>query len=801
MKKIFIYVAIAALALATACTTRNFPEIPADGDIVLSLRFGAPIQTRATTQGVGLENAVNSVDCFFYTDVTANPAYSFRDDNPTITQDEEGNKIYTVSLTAGEANPFGEGNVPDLNVLLNNKQCEVFAVFNSPTAITAAPLATIKTTALENSFAHEGPTAGSSTGSKWVVTTDEEADDYDKYFVMTGAQTLTRSGNNAIEGTVEMQRVAAKIAVDLKIKKSVTDANGKVWNPMLGGQQVRVYPQNVAKAAIIGGADATPTFPTDLDLFTYKEVVYQSYYPADYQEGGAHAGEEDPGKVVEEGSDYVIASQQDFYTYPMTWTRGGDDEPFIKVIVPWSGESGTTSQKEIYYKVMLPWTSIEANKYYKLTVNVSILGTEGEPEVTLEPLSAMVVSWQGGGNVNGTVSAAKYLSVERGVVTATSNYDTAEGRFEFYTATSGTPYAASDPVTVTIKEIKQKNLKSGNWEYLYQDGTANSSEITKREDAAGNKYTVDDVNTQWIQKVGDNYLQIGHQLNSKLTSAYMDVTPYYYTVVLSLPTDIDPSGEYSKTVTFVQWPEVYVVEDPNSEASSNSNKGYVYVNGSNSSNASYGGVAGLAGSNTNPNMYILTVSVSNTYSIGDPRNTTVNNNLGSNSNTWSAQARRTWGTGTNNRLTNYHETLTSTDFDTMIAPKIRIASSYGVTSEISRDGARKRCASYQEDGIPAGRWRIPTEAEVRFICTLSALGRIPYLYGYSNQTTGSPLNQTGYYWTATSCLSVNNYTESVNTVSRSQAWVRCVYDEWFWGDATTRPLTNKTQFTWGDAAY
>ena len=797
MKKIFIYVAIAALALASACTTRNMPEMPVDGDIVLSLQFGAPIQTRATTPGVGLEDAVNYVDCFFYTDVEANPVYSFRDNAPAskLSQDTDGNVIYTVALTAGEADPFGEGNVPDLDVLFNNKQCEVFAVFNSPTAITKAPLASIKTTALENSFAHEGPEAGTSTGSKWVVTLDEEASaETPKYFVMTGAQTLTRSGNNTVTGTVEMNRVAAKIAVDLKIKKSVTDASGKVWTPMLGGRQIRLYPQNVAKAAIIGGADETPSFPDDFDLFTYKEVILNSELTVP---------EGQTSKVTDDGTNYVIASQQDFYTFPMTWIRGDDNEPFIKIIVPWSN---TTSQKEIYYKVMLPWTSLESNKYYKLTVNVSVLGTEGEPEVILEPLSAMVVNWQGDSPVNGTISAAKYLSVERGVVTATSDYDTAEGRFEFYTPTSGTSYAASDPVTVRIKEIKQKNLKSGNWEYLYQNFSPNSSQITSRgiPTAGGgvHMYTVEEVNTEWVQKVGVDYLQIGHQLNSTLTSPLMDVTPYYYTVVLSLPADIDPSHEYDKTVTFVQWPEIYVVEDPNSQAPNNTNKGYVYVNGSNSNNANYGGVAGLAGSNTNPNMYILTISVSDRYIIGDPRSTTVNNGLGSNSNNWSAQARRTWGTGNLNRLTNYHETSTSSTNANMIAPKIRVASSYGVTSEISRDNARKRCASYQEDGIPAGRWRLPTEAEVRFICTLSALGRIPYLYGYSNQTTGAPVNSTGYYWTATNCLSVNNYTETVSEVSRNSAWVRCVYDEWFWGDAmTSRPLTTKTNFTWGDAAY
>lgn len=795
MKKIFIYVAIVALALASACTTRNLPEMPVDGDIVLSFQFGAPIQTRATTPGEGLENAVNYVDCFFYTDVEANPVYSFRDNAPAskLSQDTDGNVIYTVALTAGEADPFGEGNVPDLDDLFNNKQCEVFAVFNSPTAITKAPLASIMTTALENSFAHEGTVEDAGTHSKWVVTLDEDASaDTPKYFVMTGAQTLTRSGNNTVTGTVEMNRVAAKIAVDLKIRKSVTDASGKVWNPMFGGQQIRVYPQNVAKAAIIGGADATPSFPTNLDLFTYKGVVYRSYYPKDYQEGGEHYGEEDPGDVTDDGTNYVIASQQDFYTFPMTWTRGDDNEPFIKVIVPWSSPN---SQKEIYYKVMLPWTSLESNKYYKLTVNVSILGTEGEPEVILEPLSAMVVDWQGGGPVNGTIAAAKYLSVERGVVsdTVTVTHDTAVGRFEFYTPTSGTDYAASDPVTVTIKEIKQKNLSTGKWEYLYQNYNPVNAQITAR--------GLTQAQIQgWFQKVGDNYLQIGHQLNSDLTSTLMDVTPYYYTVVLSLPAEIDPRttahpyGEYAKTVTFVQWPEVYVVEDPNR---GNNTTGGVYVNAGNSSYSDYGGVHGLTGSNQNGNMYVLTISVSGDYIIGDPRSTTINNNLGSYSNYWSTESRWTEGSGTNHRLTYYHP-ASSTNTSNMIAPKIRVASSYGVTNAISQNDALKRCASYQEDGIPAGRWRVPTKAEVKFISTLSSLGRIPYLFG---GMPGNNFNRDFYYWTANGCILVNNGSKTVEDDSSYSAMVRCVYDEWFWGEVPANRIVSNNQFTWGDRNY
>lgn len=826
MKKTIIFAAFAALVLASSCSERvDIPELVGENVISLDLVYGDPA-TRAddepkTTPGEGLENSVTSVQYFFYNDVTENPIYnSGLITNPTISEDLK----YSVTLVAGE------NGVPDLTTMFKNGECIVFAVFNMPSAITAAPLEDVKATAISNTFAHEDGVVGASSGSEWVVTTDAEAVDYDKYFVMVGELPLTRDKNAttyAAKGTVEMNRVAAKIAVDLKIKKVVTVGQGAAaveWNPMLGGQQIRVYPNNVAGNAVIGGASETPTFPTDLGQFTYKEIVYNSEIDSDY--------------VEDDGTNYVIASQQDFYTYPIEWTPGTDVEPFIKVIVPWRKADGS-SQKEIYYKIMLPVESIEANKYYKLTVNISILGDEGEPEVTLEPLSALVVSWQGGAPVNGTISAAKYLSVERGVVTATSNYDTADGRFDFYTSTSGTDFAASDPVTIRIKEIKQKNLTSKEWEYLYQNFNANNSEITKR------GFTQAVINSDWVKLVGDNYLQIGHQLNSELTSPLMDVTPYYYTVVLSLPTDIDPSGEYSKTVTFVQWPEVYVVEDPN--GSSSNTYGYAFLNtytGSSTVNSRYGntnyytkvdgstfyayndylyranylgGIHGLTGSNANPSMYVLTISVSSTYIIGDPRSTSSSlpsfTYTAGGGRTYSYQGTtyyesgRTfnsnwqsapWTEGGNHTLS-YYRPASSSNTANMIAPKIRVASSYGVcTTGITETNAIARCAAYQEDGIPAGRWRLPTMAEVQFIGQLSSLGRIPYLFGTSNN--GQPVDDDSYYWTANGLIHINNGTKTAEPVDEGDGGesVRCVYDEWFWGDATASRPVNPATFTWGD---
>ena len=98
---------------------------------------------------------------------------------------------------------------------------------------------------------------------------------------------------------------------------------------------------------------------------------------------------------------------------------------------------------------------------------------------------------------------------------------------------------------------------------------------------------------------------------------------------------------------------------------------------------------------------------------------------------------------------------------------------------------KKRCASYQEDGYPAGRWRLPTRAEFQFIVYLSYKEKIPTLY-----------KSTSDYWCAHGYGKPNNGNVTMNYKTKSSGnSVRCVYDEWYWG---SEKIADKTKFTWGD---
>ena len=118
-------------------------------------------------------------------------------------------------------------------------------------------------------------------------------------------------------------------------------------------------------------------------------------------------------------------------------------------------------------------------------------------------------------------------------------------------------------------------------------------------------------------------------------------------------------------------------------------------------------------------------------------------------------------------LSNYKGTRT--DVLSIVSPGFMIASSYGKTYPMGFDYAKKRCASYQENGYPAGRWRIPSPGEIEFLVKLSNNGFIPSLFD-------------GEYWAADGRYYNSSDSQFHNANTNTTQAVRCVYDTWFWGE-------------------
>lgn len=213
-------------------------------------------------------------------------------------------------------------------------------------------------------------------------------------------------------------------------------------------------------------------------------------------------------------------------------------------------------------------------------------------------------------------------------------------------------------------------------------------------------------------------------------------------------------------------------------------------------------------------MYVVQTSVlgdtsDKPYIIGDPRSLNINNDLESARNSsgggwnttytydplpvtgssavagdWCKAANALYPSNSGNRkLSYYYPTDERTDetHTWMIAPKIRVASSYGVTNPLNRTDARRRCATYQERGFPAGRWRLPTYGELLYITSLSSTGKIPVLFSIGST-----------YWCAQGAYTVNQNGTLTEVKSfgvfEDNPAVRAVYDEWYWEKETNYVL-------------
>lgn len=289
-------------------------------------------------------------------------------------------------------------------------------------------------------------------------------------------------------------------------------------------------------------------------------------------------------------------------------------------------------------------------------------------------------------------------------------------------------------------------------------------------------------------------------LNSTKTGFKDAYSRYEITVVIGLKNDErDGTTHLRKTIHITQYPALYIeVSNNNGTTSTTQANPNIFINngtGSLGGKNAMGGAFSISG-NYNPNMYVvhttrLSEDNQNTYRIGDPRVLVSNTSLGDNNNNWSVQARHIDGS-TNVRLRNYYPTDETAAGDIgskvdFIAPVFRIASSFGKTQAVTKANARKRCASYQEAGRPAGRWRLATRAELAYIKQLSNEQIIPEL-----------LADDAYYWSATNAIQIDgngNISEST-----ANTYVRCVYDEWYWvkADGTQDLAPSTTTFYWGD---
>lgn len=850
------------LATVPACSIKE--DLTPDTGEGVVLRFFSDesmVVTKAKTQKEGVdalnENVLSSVEYFIYSNAQKNGNAVLHGYLENVRQNAPVSIPMTIETVNSVLCPNGATNFW-VYAIANHSR---IVAAGDPENLTGTDVATIS--ALTKDLEIDGSVV-KTPQTNFLMSTDGQ-------FEVTN---IKRRSTIVATANIGLKRVAAKITVAVRVVPSVeikntvtisgvTDTRTEVWRPRL--DEMYIYLVNGAKTGQVSGE------PVDgSDLFQYQQIKF------DENSGESHSYDTYTKRVDGEGNEILDANglvqydkttetgifypaEAPFYTYPEQWMYGSEEEPYLKLAIPWDRDAGVsdnglnfgTTHKIYYYRVYCPATAIDIsnaqflrNNWYKVILNVGILGSETDGGEMVINGNYYVVDWQeretgSGGEGTGIndsdkeaeIKGARYLFLN-------------EQNFIMYNLEDlMIPYVTSDPCIIEDFEAKKYDFS----------GSQKDSLITTSP-AAWN------MDVSLVTTATGAHISFNHPLNNDTSTSDYDVSPYK--ISFTIRHKDDPS--YAKEVTIEQRPAIMIDMETNSDTDK-TNHGNAFVNGAGGahdplyytygSNSFYdyyvdsqGNVYNRSGSgrtqpkfylgsapgvgtssNSNYNMILIETSVlpsDSEYMLGDPRKQSVDN---LNNTDWPANASNAvasaWSRsatsvqGSSRYLSYYYPTNPDNAANNIIAPKFRIASSWGATQPMRYADAFRRCASYQEDGYPAGRWRLPTVAEIQYIAKLNTDGKITRLLG-SGDTSGTNGESTN-YWCNSGYMVVYNGVNSdwpsngnkipspeigtANpdaTTDKSTYYVRCVYDDWYWDDytigTTDVSTVTKTTFTWGD---
>lgn len=814
------------LVLVSACTKE--PEEHDGLRIELSVRCDEPNLTKAETDDTRdgenkyNENLISTVDFFFYPGETPDrdaPAVF----HVTRTSGQRGSDVFLLDLTDDDVSRIFPTSPVEI------RKATVFAVVNYPGRLvedegdlSGTSLNTLESLEIETDFVLSAPNYKQAS------------------FMMSGTRVISlrsRTSNIVATDVVDLVRFASKMTVSIKVAASVTLGDA-VWEPML--EDMAIYLVNGTKTVTLGGKDASPTY------FSYSGNPRKFAY-IDAQDGDKLK----PlvSKSGEYYNSHPMYTYPQYWTYGETDETSGRAEPYLKLELPWhrTTQGGYSStQKQCYYKIFIPDDSrggdyirhFTRNSWYHLDIDVGLLGADTDEAAVELTGSVFMVPWQ---NVDreidrkAEIGNARYLSVDRtsytlhNITSTDIRYTTShsvviqdiKATCPYYgEATSGTARGGAITRNTGNKFID-----------LYPEGS-----YYLDYNLAARKALNEGVD--WLTDIG-TAIHFSHPINNDYTDPKFDYSPF--TVSFTIAHEGTNDDRYRKRITLVQSPAIYISSLPNSGTFTDTglkngndgvyyseNWGYVYVDGRQIARAearkddqdkwyeypAHNGTINDAYRQYFKGQYpdddavqnfsdedfhwrvvwytgggrdIFRINVTvlpedSDLVIGDPRADEVDNlNL----------AFREGDTvdGGFRRLQYYYPAEKSDRTANMLAPSFRISTKCGGTEfgDLTEQQAKWRCASYQEDGFPGGRWRLPTKGEVKFMAQLSANGAFAKMFSTN-----------GKYWSANGAIQLNG--SSVTDVTTDKAMTRCVYDVWYWGDEqTNHPTEGRAHFYWGDA--
>lgn len=562
--------------------------------------------------------------------------------------------------------------------------------------------------------------------------------------VMDGMKKITLQRSQATTDEIKMTRAMAKVMLYASTEAQI-EVEGATYKPNPNGMNVTMV-YGVNKTNLAG----TYTIKASTDYITRMKRNYTT------------------NTIPGEDGKQLYEQEAPFYSYPNPENTTGRQDSYLILCVPWqitTSEGSSYQAQDYYYRIPITGdislALLERNHYYRIKVNIGVLGS-------LNPRDAV--------ELTGEFEIMDWYDMEIGTDMQNYRYLVLD---EYNSVMNNVnelemPYISSSDIAWEENRDPDGNYTKITsvtyWDYHNDD----SYEVTLTPDKPYDEDNYWDHPVEFsdfkLEPGSEGTLLISHQLNDD-----DDFVPYTITVEV-----YNIQGVHAtETWTITQYPAMYIVGE-NNEEGGRTNR---FVNGYNNTwntpeddtGESLGSLVSLSGGgNSNPNLYTMHITsfdVGDQYAIGDPRSESY------------------YQFGYSLDATQYRGTRV--DAEDVISPIYKIASSWGQTDAIrNQERAFKRCASYQEAGYPAGRWRIPTKAEVEYIINLSEEGKIPRLF-----------NVNGDYWTSSGV-----YNTSSGMTNGNSAFVRCVYDVWYWGDQTIEEDKehntenwNNNQFIWGDA--
>lgn len=807
MKKLFLYsiVTLFGVFCVSSCVQPLEPglrENAGDHQLSFSVSCTAPSTKAEDTYPAGEnqynENRIDYVDWFIFRDTTSGTAWQSGRD--------------TLNNADGAAAEFVVRSGIDMDQYVStysDGEGYVFVVANYPGAEGHA-LFDAKSYSQIREMSFVTSELGDMIDKKFTALPN---------FVMTsGAEKFELSGENkSVTVHAKLFRQISKLTLNISIVPYIDEVKAHVsgldttrldyvqtWYPDVAG--IRAYMMYADKASTLTPV-AADTDLDDIPIYTdATETNFFSYYSRGYIP-----------TIVTNGDHSATVTGTPFYSYPMRWTTSDAHAPFIKIILKWKPvvESTVDAEAEVYnhtiggkihipsfsvttrsfptdmsgsdnfyYKITIPTDKtapnrLRSNVWTKVTLDVAILGgIEAESSVELAG-RYYVVNWSdprvtGGGNL----TSGKYLSLA-------APRDT----FYMYGVDSlEIPVKSSHPLSATI--TKREVYIDGTW-------TTSASKPTNLSTRGGYRFAAD----------GRSFIKFGDALNNEM-GGDLDCYPMRFTLELR---HADGTGGLTTTQRIVvcQYPPIYIEQKDGGNVFVDGYYGYIngetHGTGSSGHNNDYDWISTpygnlLAERITGQQTKLTIVSISafgdnsrkytvsvdgtvqdpRTYIIADPRqdggydaNSLQPYYNGTNTTSWGAAAPKI---KIGDRVT-----------PNFIAPKLIVASKWGrqVYGNTSYENSIKRCATYQEAGYPAGRWRLPTEAEVNFLMQLQKNGFLGELFNPSSTV----------YNFISDGHSISYPTGDYSNISTTNGQTsRCVYDVWYWGD---KPVADPTVYTIG----